>query len=174
MFFQTRIFVATLFLLPSLARADEPLSQPEKIFVCSPSGSVCANSDPTANSTTIFRKYGAKTLWSIEGWHRWLFVADDGGAIAVAYNGMNLVPPNSDLQLEVLHFYNHGKLVRSIKLADLYIDKSQLMRTVSHFAWVLSIHINRANQLVVELVSGQRLAFDMSSGELRVQIPDDS
>jgi hypothetical protein len=82
---------------------------------------------------------------------------------------MNLVPAESDLQLEVVHFYNQGNLVRTIRLSDLYSDRSQLTRTVSHLAWVRSIHVNGANQLVLELVSGRSMAFSMSSGEPQAQ-----
>lgn len=156
---------AALFLLMSLAHADTPLPSPQRVNACSQSDAVCAESDPATNRTVIVRKTNTEVLWSIEGWHRWLFVADDGQSLAVAYDGMNLVPAESDLQLEVLRFYNQGKLVRSIKLADLYSNKSQLTRTASHFAWVRSIHVNRAHQLVLELVSGRSVAFVMNSGE---------
>ena len=39
---------------------------------------------------------------------------------------MNLVPKNVTLEEHVLSFYNRGKLVRTIKLGDLYKNKSQM------------------------------------------------
>jgi hypothetical protein len=165
-------FCLVLALVSPLARADSPLPPPQTIIACSPSGMVCANSDPLTNRTVVSRKNGPEAPWSINGWHRWLFVADDGHSAVVGYAGMNLVPIQSDLQLEVLYFYKQSKLVRTIKLADLYRDKSQLVRTVSHLAWVRSIRVNRANQLVLELVSGRNVAFGMSTGDSQPEVRD--
>ena len=94
-----------------------------------------------------------------------MFVSDDGETAVVGFEGMNLVPPNSSLQLEVLRFYKRGKLIRSVRLADLYQDISQLQQTVSHRAWVNGIYVNGANQLIVELMSKQNIVFSMRSGE---------
>lgn len=165
-------FCLVLALASPLARADSPLPPQQTVIACSPSGMVCANSDSRTNRTVVSRKNGPEASWSITGWHRWLFVADDGHSAVVGYAGMNLVPIQSDLQLAVLYFYKQGKLVRTIKLADLYCDKSQLTRTVSHLAWVVSIHVNRANQLVLELVSGRNVAFSMSTGESQSEVRD--
>lgn len=161
-----------LALVGPVARADSPLPPPQTVLACSPSGMVCAKSDPRTERTVVSRKNAPEAPWSIDGWHRWLFVADDGRSAVVGYAGMNLVPIESDLQLEVLYFYNQGKLVRTIKLADLYCDKSQLTRTVSHLAWVSSIRVNGANQLVLELVSGRNAAFAMSTGESQSEVRD--
>jgi hypothetical protein len=166
-----RLLGLPLAFVVSAVQADSPLPPPQRIISCSSSGEVCAESDPNTNVTTI-RKRNADALWSFSGWHRWLFVAEDGRSVVVGYGGMNLVPSASDLQVEVLHFYNQGKLIRSVKLADLYSDRSQLVQTVSHLAWVHSIHVNRANQLVLELVTAGSKAFAMHSGELQPEIKD--
>ena len=167
-----RHFTYALALFASVAHADSPAPPPQRVVSCSSSGEVCAESDPRTNVTQIVSKLKTGTLWSIKGWHRWLFVAEDGKSVVVGYSGMNLVPADTDLQFEVFHFYNQGKLVRTVKLADLYSDRSQLIRTVSHLEWVSSVRVNRASQLIVELVSGSHVAFNMATGERQAQIRD--
>ena len=149
-------------LAPLAAGADAPLPPPSRVVACSPSGAVCAVSDPADGRTT----HSGRQAWTIDGWHRWLFVADDGESLAVGYAGMNLVPLASGLHVEVLRLHHRGRLVRAITLADLYTDPAQLKRTVSHLAWVNSIRVEPGNRLVMELVSGRTLAFDMRTGQV--------
>lgn len=92
--------------------------------------------------------------------------------MVAGYSGMNLVPIDVTLKEPVLFFYNKGRLVRTITLGDLYQRKSQLRRTVSHFAWVHTTGINRANQLVLELVNGKQVAFAVSTGQAQPLIPE--
>ncbi len=113
-----------------------------------------------------------KMLWSIPGWHRWLFVSDDGESTVVGYSGMNIVPANVTLKEPVLFFYSRGKLVRTVALGELYRSKSELVRTMSGYSWVRSIGFNKANQLAVELTTGKTLAFAANTGQVRQLIPD--
>jgi len=92
--------------------------------------------------------------------------------VVVGYDGMNLVPVDVTLKEPVLFFYNKGQLVRTVTLGDLYKHKSQLERTVSHFAWGHIPGINKANQLVVELVNGRKVALAASSGKVQLLIAD--
>jgi len=170
-----RKYLAGCFLLclaGANVHADEPLPPPEVLTVCSITKQFCAVSDPTKNITRVSSQRSPKTLWSIPGWHPWLFVSDDGESVVVGYDGMNLVPENVALTEPVLFFYFRGELVRTVALGELYRRKSQLIRTVSHYAWVSSIGYNKANQLVVELVDGKRVAFAATTGQVQGVIPD--
>lgn len=149
------------------ALADTPLTPPEMRTVCSRSGKICATSDPTTNLTVVTSKSSQQKPWTIPGWHRWLFVSDDGRSLVVGYGGMNLVPIDVSLQEPVLFFYHDAKLVRTVTLGDLYKRKSQLTRTASHLAWVETLGINQANQLVVRLINGDEVAFDVSTGQVQ-------
>jgi len=161
-----------LVLLAAPAIADTPLPPPEKQTTCSPSNKVCATSDPAKNLTTVSSKNSHHDHWTIPGWHRWVFVSDDGKSVVVGHNEMNLVPVEVTLKEPVLFFYNRGKLVRTLTLGDLYKRKSQLTRTVSHFAWVDNLSINRSNQLVVNLVTGRKLAFAVDTGQAQALLSD--
>jgi hypothetical protein len=97
-----------------------------------------------------------------------MFLSDDGQSLVVGYDGINLIPPSSDLSLEVLYFYKEGKLVRKVRLADLYKSKDQLRTTTSHLEWVESIRVNKDKQLVLQLVTGKVLALSMRTGQ---QVP---
>lgn len=169
--FLHRSLAAALLLAAPCVRADAPLPPPGKVVECSISGDVCAESNPATNRTVVRRK-GGQPLWSIGGWHRQFFVSNDGESLVVAHDGLGLVPVDSDLRLEVLRFYAKGKLVRTVRLGDLYADRSELVRTVSHLAWTNAIYINRAEQLVVVLVSGRQVALSMKTGGVQNLVED--
>lgn len=151
-------------LLANPAFADTPLPPPKKLTTCSAAGRLCATSDPATNVTLVSPQASGLAPWSIAGWHRWLFLSDDAESVIVGYAGMNLVPVDVTLDEPVLFFYNRGRLVRTIRLGELYRRKSQLQRTFSHFAWVYSIGFNRSNQLVIELLNGEKVAFAPKTG----------
>lgn len=92
--------------------------------------------------------------------------------MVVGYEGMNLVPVDVTLKEPVLFFYNKGKIIRTVALGDLYKHKSELVRTASHLAWAHIPGINKANQLVVELVNGKKVAFAASTGKVQPLIAD--
>lgn len=154
------------------ALADSPLPPPERFTACSPTRNLCADSDPALNSTRVTPQASGRDAWLIPGWHRWLFPSDDGESVVVGYEGMNLVPADVTLSEPVLHFYNRGRLVRTVTLGQLYRRTSRLRRTVSHFAWVSTIGFNRSNQLVVELVNGEKVAFASRTGAREPVRPD--
>jgi len=115
-----------------------------------------------------------RVLWTVAGWHRWLFVSDDGKSVVAGYGGMNLVPVDVTLKERVLFFYNRGKLVRSVTLGDLYKHKSQLRRTVSHYAWANGGEFNKANQFLLTLPYGRRIAFSAKTGRIEREVKDDT
>ena len=159
--------VAPLILFLALcgpASADEPLRPPHLHTVCSASGAFCTTSDP-AQETTVVASSSGEVLWSIPGWHRWLFVANDGESVVIGYDGMNLVPVDVSLDEPVLFFYDRGDLVRTVRLGDLYQRRSQLRRTASHFAWAHIPGFNGSDQLIVELVNGKKVAFSAKTGK---------
>ena len=157
-----------LALLAAPTLADTPLPPPEKRTTCSPSGKVCVTSDPAKNSTVLSSKTSREGRWTIPGWHRWIFVSEDGKSVVIGHDGMSLVPLNVTLKEPVLFFYNRGKLVRTVTLGDLYKRKSQLIPTASHLAWVYNLSINDNNQLVVKLVNGKTLVFAADTGQAQL------
>ena len=152
--------------------ADTPLPPPDRLEVCSADKTICAVSDPVANRTVVSSTQSRQVLWTLPGWHRWLFVSDDGMSVVTGYSGMNLVPVDVTLEEPVLFFYSRGKLVRSTRLGDLYKHKSQLPRTVSHLAWASGGEFNDANQFVITLAYGRRVAFSTSTGQIVREIRD--
>lgn len=161
-----------LLLLCGPVFADEPLRPPHLHIQCSPSGAFCASSDPAKDTTSLVSVATGQVLWSIPGWHRWLFVSDDGESVVIGHDGMNLVPLDVSLAEPVLFFYNRGHLMHTVRLGDLYQSKAQLQRTVSHFAWAHDPGFNGSNQLIVHLVDGKQIAFDSRTGQRKRVHPD--
>ncbi len=152
--------------------ADTPLSPPEKFTVCSPGGNICATSDPGSSVTVVSTQRPKKTLWTLPGWHRWLFVSDDGESVIVGYAGVNLVPVDVSLNEPVFIFYHRGKRVRTVTLGELYQRKEQMRPTASHYAWTQGASLNKANQLVVTLVNGKTVAFAAKTGKVQTAVLD--
>lgn len=147
------------------AFADEPMPAPETKVVCSTSGKFCVTSDFYAQETFLKVKSTGKVLWSVPGWHPWIFVSDDGQTIAIGYDGMNLVPRDVTLSEPIIYIYNNAKLVRTVELGDVFESISELTPTVSHYAWGSIEGFNRSNQLVVALVNGTYAAFSAHTGK---------
>jgi hypothetical protein len=117
-------------------------------------------------------KSTGKLLWSVPGWHRWIFVSDDGQTIAFGYDGMNLVPRDVTLSEPIIYIYSNGELVRAVVLGDLFKSISELTPTVSHYAWGSIQGFNHSNQLVVALVDGTYAAFSPHTGKREQAHPD--
>ncbi len=147
------------------AVADAPLRPPKTQITCSTSGEFCASADLETQSTFLWVKSTGKVLWSVSGWHRWIFVSDDGRSIAIGYKGMNLLPRNVALSEPVIYLYNDAELVRTVVLGDLFKRISELRPTVSHYAWGSIEGFNRSNQLVVRLVDETYTAFSAHTGK---------
>ena len=126
---------------------------------------MCAESDPTTRVTRVVNRSSGRELWTLPGWHRWMFVSNDGQFLAVVHDGLNLVPTDASLTQEVMRLYRRGRLVRAVRLGDLYTSPSQWGRTESHGVWVESIALTRANLLVLKLLQGATAVFSMSTGQ---------
>lgn len=65
----------------------------------------------------------------------------------------------------VLVFYGPSGLVRSVRLGDLYQRRDQMVETVSHYEWENGVSLDARDHLVVELVDGTKVNFDVATGE---------
>lgn len=93
-------------------------------------------------------------------------MANDGKSAVVGYGGRNLVPQNVSLSQPVLTFYREGMPVHTIALGKLYKHRGDMIRTVSHYAWMQSARFNKSNQFVLTLVDGRIVKFSSSGQRL--------
>lgn len=143
------LFALTLSWRP--VHADRPLPKPHAKTACSPSKHLCARTDPVAHTTTA-RDQGTHELhWAIPGWRRWLVIANHGKTAVIGYQGVNLLPLDVSLCEPMLKFHSGGKFVRAITLGELYRRRTDMHRTTSHSAWVMTTHFNNGEQSVLEL-----------------------
>ena len=66
----------------------------------------------------------------------------------------------------MLSFYRRETLVRSVSLAEIIKDMTQLRRTNSHYAWGMYEGFDSANTFSVRTVEGRRVYFDVATGTL--------
>ena len=146
------------------ALADAPLPPPDVYRELSPSGKFAVVSDPNSG-TTIIESASGKQLWEVPGWHRSLFLSDDGEHLAIGYGGLNLLPLDAPDSLEMISFWSWGRKIRSVPLRAIVPDRSILQRTVSHYAWGNIGGIDNENRLIVKRIDGKVFRFNMSTGE---------
>ena len=140
------------------SRADTPLPPPAKYMKCSPTKSFCATSDPATGETVVTNASGI-AQWRLPGWHRSIFVSDDGAYVAVGYPGLELVSPNVKPGDPIVTVYDRAGVAGRVRFSDLYRDKSQLKRTASHLVWGYVLGFTRGNLLEIQLENGKRLRF---------------
>ena len=85
------LVIAAVTLAAVSAGGDTPLPPPSKVTAMSPNGAIRAVSDPRAG-TRIEDVKRQTVLWRLPGWHRSIFVADDGRHLVIGYDGLNLIP----------------------------------------------------------------------------------
>jgi hypothetical protein len=146
------------------ARADTPLPPPAKVTAMSPSGRIRAISAPKAG-TRVEDVKQHKVLWSLPGWHRSLFVADDGKHLVTQYDGLNLLPTDFSDDLVLLTFWREGRKLRDIRVRDFVPDHRLLEHTASHYYWGKVDGIDAQGQLKVERADGKVFLFDVSTGK---------
>lgn len=144
------------------ANSDEPLTPPSKIRAVSGNGKFIAVSDPKLQKTLVTDSAGNK-IWELPGWHRSIFISDDGQSVAIGYEGMNLIP-TYDPNLELVAFWSNGVKIRAVKLSELFPTASGLKRTVSHYYWGQIEGIDKKGHLILTRHDGKQFLFDISTG----------
>jgi hypothetical protein len=103
------IFFLSILVVTLSTNADSPLAPPAKVTEASPNGLFTVISYPESSITKIQNTKTKKVLWQIPGWHRWLFVANDGKHAVTGYGGMNLIPQDYDRHMVLISFWREGK-----------------------------------------------------------------
>ena len=158
-----------LFAACGLILADAPLRPPAKYRVCSPNQAFCAVADPTTQSVSIVARGETVPNWSIKPWHRQVFLANDGDHLIIGPDGLELIPLEAKLADPLLVFMNRTAVIRVVSVGDLFTSLSSLRRTASHYDWGRVVGVTARNQLVVQLVNGKRVAFNIATGVVEAE-----
>jgi hypothetical protein len=162
--------VFSVFLLLGLCSviglADAPLRPPSPVTVCSNSKIFCLLTDPkTGTHAYRVRPDGSRQpLWSMPGWYRVIFLADDGRHAVTGYDGA-LLPLDYSPDEPLLTFWRDGSRIRAIPVSGLVKDLRKLQRTSSHYRWGSYVGFNAAGNLVVSTVERESVAFDVTTGK---------
>jgi len=146
--------------------ADAPLRAPSPVTVCSNSKIFCLLTDPkTGTHAYRVRPDGSRQpLWSMPGWYRVIFLADDGRHAVTGYDGA-LLPLDYSPDEPLLTFWRDGSRIRAFPLSSLVKDLRKLQRTSSHYRWGSYVGFNAAGNLVVSTVERESVAFDVTTGK---------
>ena len=153
--------------------ADEPLPPPHRHTTCSPSGEACVTSDPKEG--TFSHPPGAAdssaALWTLPGWYRVAYLADDGDHLVTGYNGNNLVPLGDSEGIEILTFWRRGQSLQSYRLSDLIASKKALRRTPSHYHWGGYEGFDADGNFRLSTVEGVVFVFHPRTGKILRKFP---
>ncbi len=166
---RTLLLLLALTCLLSSARADAPLPPPADHSVKSPNGRFEARFTLSPEQTAVFDISTSKRLWSMNGFHRHAFLADDGRHLVTSYSGYNLIPVDSKPDLVLLEFFDGPKSIKRVTLGEIVRDMARLRRTVSHLHWGMSAGFDAEGRFCVETVEERRLKFDAATGRLSVE-----
>lgn len=125
--------------------------------------------DPERNLTSVYRRRAGgmrEMLWSMSGWFRVAALSNDGEYLVTGYDGVNLLPLDYKEDQIMLSFYDRGRLLRHVRLNELFTDFSKLVRTVSHYHWGEYLGLNENDHYVLELVDKRWLLFNVKTGQV--------
>jgi hypothetical protein len=131
-----------------------------------------------ASDGRVYRKGpgGKQTnLWAMPGWHRAVFVSDDGRHLVKCYGGLNLVPIDYDPDMSLVEVWREGNLTHRFSLRTVVGDLSAMSRTSSHYAWGSCLRFESDTRFVVALdvyhangdLIWKKVVLDVVTGQLR-------
>ena len=177
------------------SRADLPMGPPEDYVVRSSDGTHVAKITVEPPRTTIYSlRSGIESLaWAMDGFHRVLYLSDDGEHLVIAYQDL-IASPDAvlttqefetelreknardtisvwspavfSMDMVMLRFINRGKAVREVPLRELMPDASKLQRRVSSWHWGMFVGFNSAGRFVAATVDYRTLFFDVKTGQI--------
>ena len=162
------LLVAAVVTWATAAAADAPLAPPSRVTQWAANRRYVAIADPTRDTVSVYQAAGVERveLWSIRGWERSFFVADDGLHLVVCPSGLNLLPVNYQRSWSMLRFYERGSVLREWSLGELVPDQTKLRRTVSHYEWGYCVGFEKSGAFVVRTVDRGTLRFNILTGAL--------
>jgi len=138
--------------------ADSPSPAPRDKKVYSANKQFFVLTEVTPKRTQVFSSSEARPIWGIPGYHPVLFLSNNG-YLVVGYPGGNLLSQDAKPQDEILAFYSSGKLIRSVKIQDLFADMSVLPKTVSHLSWAIGYGFDNQNRFYVITFDDRQVLF---------------
>lgn len=168
----TKLLVSLLIVFSVLASgssfADSPLPPPQKKDVWSGNKQFCAEMDPRTRLTTVFAvQHGSRERkWSMPGWFRVAYLADDGEHLVIGHEGINLLPLNLDKNDILIYFVKRGEVIKTVTVSELVKNRTSLKRTASHLLWGSYLGIDEDGHFGVETVENRSLYFDVTTGEI--------
>jgi hypothetical protein len=108
----------------------------------------------------LSRDGSSKELWQTDGWYSLKVFLSEDGSYLVRMGPWNLGQEPSKNDLAVA-FYKDGNLLKQYSTTDLVKDKTKVVRSASHYAWLAS-DIQREKQIF----SGKKIHDEESEPSL--------
>ena len=178
------------------AQADTPMGPPQDYEVSSRNGQWIARMTVEPATTAVYKAPGdGAAVWSIESYHRVVYLADDGEHLAIAFldllfaspdmvvmtpdyraefDAKNRRDPISDPwspaayspEMVVLRFMRRGEIVRDVSVRELLPDLSKLQRTASSWHWGMFGGFNKRGEFMAGAVDYRTLFFEPATARI--------
>jgi len=186
-------FLVAVVVLARSLHADLPAKPPEDYEVRSPNGQYLARIIVTPPQTTVYAlQQGVEVpQWSMKGFHRTVYLADDGQHLVIGYTNLVLRPEYASKEslelasknardsisawspavyspdMVILQFVDRGRIIREVTLRELVPDASKMIKAVSSWHWGEFLPgLNGQGEFVVRTVDYRELHFDVKTGQL--------
>ena len=165
------VFLAVLLtqgILP--ARGDAPLPAPSEWRTCNRPITHCARMTPEKDTVVykVDRSFTGTEIYRIQGWHRDVFLSDDGQYFASGYSGLNLVQLDATPMTVMLTVWKNGQPHMFVSLSQVLWSLTSLKRTVSHYSWGRNLGFNRDGFLEIETVENRHVTVDPEKKSIKI------
>jgi hypothetical protein len=174
-----------------IIRADLPSGPPQDYEVISPNGRYIARMTVQPPKTSICEIGNGveQPLWSMESYHRRVYLANDGEHLVVkhcdliwadvivkrpdspaeqSHKAMAGGPPaDCSPDLIIIQFMERDRIIREVTLHELMPDPSRMIRTASAWRWGDAWpEITYRGEFVVVMEDFREMRFDVTTGKL--------
>ena len=153
--------------MPPILSADAPKAAPRDVKVYSPHKKFYAVSFFGPQKTAVFPPTPARTTprWEIPGYFPVLFLSDDGEHLVVGYPGGNILDADAPPSAPFLTFYEHGRQVARLTIADIFPHLDALPKSTSGTPWGDFWGFEGPTRFGIVLHDDKKLWFDARTGK---------
>lgn len=152
------------------ARADAPLPPPSELRVCNRPITHCARMTPE-NDTVVYkvdRSFTGTEIYRVPGWHRDVYLSDDGQYFASGYAGLNLVQLDANAMTVMLTVWKNGRPQMLVLLGQVLRSLTSLKRTTLHYFWGQNRGFSRDGVFEIETVENKRVFIDPETKSIKI------
>jgi hypothetical protein len=152
------------------AKADAPLPLPIEWRTCNRPVTLCARMTPEKDTVVykVDRNFSGSEMYRIPGWHRDVFLSDDGQYFASGYGGLNLVQLDATPTTVMLTVWKNGQPHMFVSLGQVLRSITSLKRTTMHYFWGRNLGFRGDAVFEMETVENRQVTVDPEKKSIKI------